>query len=113
MNHALLPSIANAPLPENYLRALAALKEFDRARTWREIDSLPPEEALAFYRKLVVDAEQWFLSAQRIRARAIRRCGEELTAFEKAIAAHLANGGEAPQTREAAARIWQSYSDNA
>jgi len=79
MNHALLPSKAHALLPERYEAAKVALSEcnrLDECKEWADQTA-----ALASYARQSDDKELE-KTAMRIRARAIRRCGELLQQFE-------------------------------
>jgi len=81
MNHALLPSKQGATLPAKYEAAKLALKEcnqIDECKDWGD-----KAQALASYAKQADDKEME-KTAQRIRARAVRRCGELLKEIEKA-----------------------------
>lgn len=81
MNHSLLPSKARATLPVKYEAAKLALSEcnrIDECKDWADKAS-----ALASYAKQADDKEME-KTAMRIRARAVRRCGELLGEIEKA-----------------------------
>ena len=81
MNHALLPNKADASLPAKYEAAKVALREcnrIDECKNWGD-----KAQALASYAKQADDKEME-KTAQRIRARAVRRCGELLKEIEKA-----------------------------
>jgi len=85
MNHALLPPIATAALPEKYEAAKAALQacaSVDECKTWAD-----KAAALGSYARQSNDKELED-AAMRIRARAIKRCGELLGEFEKAHGAN-------------------------
>ena len=74
-----LPSIANATLPSMYTKAKEALAEcerIDECKTWAD-----KAAALASYAKQA-DDDTLHKTAVRIRARAIRRCGELLKDFD-------------------------------
>jgi hypothetical protein len=80
VNHSLLPSISRATLPEKYEAAKVALAEcnrIDECKNWADKSA-----ALASYAKQGADKEMEN-TAMRIRARAIRRCGELLDQIEK------------------------------
>lgn len=80
MNHALLPSIRNATLPEKYeaaKAAMAACERIDECRDWADRAA-----ALASYAKQA-DDKAMEQTALRIRARAVRRCGELLQEIER------------------------------
>ena len=80
MNHALLPPKQGASLPAKYEAAKLALKEcnqIDECKDWGD-----KAQALASYAKQADDKEME-KTAQRIRARAVRRCGELLKEIEK------------------------------
>lgn len=102
MNHALLPSVVNARLPANYTAATLAISKcerIDECKDWADKSA-----ALATYAKQSGD-KTLENAAMRIRARAIRRCGELLEEVEKATGAHLKRAGDGPlyQTRKSAA----------
>jgi len=103
MNHALLPSKQGATLPAKYEAAKLALKEcnkLDECKDWGD-----KAQALASYAKQADDKEME-KTAQRIRARAVRRCGELLKEIEKGSGKnHGEKGGEPPlsPTRKQAA----------
>lgn len=81
MNHALLPSVAQAQLPARYEAARLALAEcnkLDECKDWGD-----KAKALASYAKQAADKEME-KTAMRIRARAVRRCGELLKEVDKA-----------------------------
>tara|TARA_R100001460_G_scaffold4898_1_gene13802 strand:+ start:296 stop:955 length:660 start_codon:yes stop_codon:yes gene_type:complete len=85
MNHAILPSRQGASLPAKYEAAKIALKEcnkIDECKDWGD-----KAQALASYAKQADDKEME-KTAQRIRARAVRRCGELLKEIEKAEGKH-------------------------
>lgn len=93
MNHALLPNVSNATLPEKYEAAKVALSEcnrIDECKDWGD-----KAQALASYAKQADDKEME-RTAQRIRARAIRRCGELLKEIEKQQGANqnIRDGGD-------------------
>jgi hypothetical protein len=74
-----LPSIGNAKLPAAYERAKEALSQcsaIDECQNWAD-----KAEALASYAKQAKD-DQLRKLADRIQARAIRRCGELLKTFD-------------------------------
>lgn len=80
MNHSLLPKAANANLPATYEAAKLALSEssrIDECKDWSD-----KMQALASYARQSEDKEME-THAMRIRARAIRRCGELLKEIEK------------------------------
>ena len=81
VDHALLPSIADARLPAKYEAAKTALREcnrMDECKDWADKSA-----ALASYAKQSQD-KTLERTAMRIRARAIQRCGELLREVEKA-----------------------------
>jgi hypothetical protein len=81
IDHAQLPSVANAQLPETYERAKTALAEcssIDECKDWSD-----KAAALASYAKMS-DDDTLRKYAERIQARAIRRCGELLRQIEPA-----------------------------
>tara|TARA_R100000734_G_C3318224_1_gene112169 strand:- start:3220 stop:3879 length:660 start_codon:yes stop_codon:yes gene_type:complete len=94
MNHAILPSRQGASLPAKYEAAKIALKEcnkIDECKDWGD-----KAQALASYAKQADDKEME-KTAQRIRARAVRRCGELLKGIEKAKGKHWkSKRGDAP-----------------
>src|SRR5262245_45047582 len=97
-----LPAIATANLPRTYEAAKAALAEcskVDECREWAD-----RAEALASYARQADDDALETL-AVRIRARAIRRCGELLAAIAPAQGANQNIRGGAPPkvTRTSAA----------
>lgn len=80
MNHALLPNTQNANLPATYeaaKMALANCNRIDECKDWSD-----KAQALASYARQSEDKEME-TTAMRIRARAIRRCGELLKEIEK------------------------------
>jgi hypothetical protein len=103
MNHALLPSVGNASLPAKYTAAKLALNEcqqIDECKDWADKSA-----ALASYAKQSGD-KTLENTAMRIRARAVRRCGELLKEVEKANGANQNISRGAPtkvQTRMGAA----------
>jgi len=102
MNHALLPKTANANLPASYEAAKLALSNcnrIDECKDWSD-----KAQALASYARQSEDKEME-KTAMRIRARAIRRCGELLKEVEKAKNQHdaSARGGTSPSRKSAAA----------
>ena len=81
MDHSQLPSVATAALPARYEAAKIALAEcgkIDECKDWGD-----KAKALASYAKQSQDKEME-KTAMRIRARAVRRCGELLKEVEKA-----------------------------
>lgn len=79
LDHSTLPSVANAKLPETYERAKTALAEcssIDECKDWSD-----KAAALASYAKMS-DDDTLRKYAERIQARAIRRCGELLRQIE-------------------------------
>lgn len=98
-----LPSIADAKLPQSYERAKQALSEcsqIDECQEWAD-----KAEALASYAKQAKD-EQLRKLADRIQARAIRRCGELLKTFDaqgRRSDLQPSNGNGTKSQREAAA----------
>lgn len=74
-----LPAVANARLPQTYEAAKEALSQcsrIDECQEWAD-----KAEALASYARQAKD-EQLRAYADRIQARAIRRCGELLKTFD-------------------------------
>lgn len=85
MNHALLPSVKDASLPKKYEAAKVAIAEasrVDECKNWAD-----KAMALASYARQAKDKEMEN-TATRIRARAVRRCGELLKQIEKANGKH-------------------------
>jgi hypothetical protein len=81
IDHAQLPSVANAQLPETYERAKTALAEcssIDECKDWSD-----KAAACASYARMS-DDDTLRKYAERIQARAIRRCGELLRQIEPA-----------------------------
>jgi len=81
VNHSLLPAIGTANLPAKYEAAKTALAECDRVdecKTWAD-----KSQALASYARQSKNKDLENM-AMRIRARAIRRCGELLAQVAKA-----------------------------
>lgn len=99
-----LPNISKAKLPAIYEGAKTALAEcarLDECQAWAD-----KAEALASYAKQAEDSELRAM-ADRIQARAIRRCGELLREMQPATGAHLPNikrEGPRPVGRAEAAR---------
>jgi len=95
MNHALLPNTHNANLPAKYEAAKIAIMEcnrIDECKDWSD-----KAQALASYARQSEDTEME-KTAMRIRARAIRRCGELLKEIDKAQGGDRRNqeGGKSP-----------------
>jgi len=83
-----LPSVANARLPEVYAQAKKALEEcvkIDECQDWAN-----KAEAMASYARQAND-DSMHKMADRIQARAIRRCGTLLKEIEPATGANLPN----------------------
>ena len=103
MNHALLPNAQNANLPATYeaaKMALANCNRIDECKDWSD-----KAQALASYARQSEDKEME-TTAMRIRARAIRRCGELLKEIEKATGGkpfQKDTKGTAPPSRNQAA----------
>lgn len=90
---ATLPSAHDARLPENYenaRRALAKCAQMDECQEWAK-----KAEAMASYARQAND-DSLRKMADRIQARAIRRCGELLKQVEPN------GGGRPPKTRDGA-----------
>jgi len=88
-----LPAIAGARLPDTYVRAkaaLAACSRIDECKDWAD-----KAEALASYAKQAKD-DAMRKMADRIQARAIRRCGELLRQID------ASKGGRPPKTQAGA-----------
>jgi len=101
MNAVALPDIASARLPANYeaaTRAIAECSRIDECQTWAD-----KAEAMASYAKQSKD-ETLRKMADRIQARAIRRCGELLKQIEPAKNQHSDACGDSPTSRSDAAR---------
>jgi len=95
-----LPSISKATLPaayENAKDALAACTRVDECADWADRAA-----ALASYAKQAQD-DALHQHATRIRARAIRRCGELLKQIKAATGAHLKRDASDPLSRKGAA----------
>lgn len=97
VDHALLPSIHDARLPETYEQAknlLAKCDKIDECKDWAD-----KAAALGSYARMAKDETLWKM-AQRIQARAIRRCGELLEQIEKAQGGYRhgekSNGSDTP-----------------
>jgi hypothetical protein len=97
-----LPSVTKAKLPASYQDAKTALAEctrIDECQEWAD-----KAEALASYAKQAQDDEMRRM-ADRIQARAIRRCGELLNAIKAASGARTdLEPGVGTPTRSGAAR---------
>ena len=99
-----LPSIAHAKLPATYANARTALERctrIDECKDWAD-----KAEALASYGRQSEDKELYNM-AERIRARAIRRCGEllgEIAPRDTPGRPSKNGGGGSPITRAGAAR---------
>lgn len=101
LNHDNLPSIARAKLPALYSSAKTALancEHIDECKDWAD-----KAEALASYAKQAQD-DNLRKTADRIQARAIRRCGELLSAIKGAVNQHKGARGSGPPSRDAAAK---------
>ncbi len=97
-----LPDISSARLPANYeaaSRAIAECSRIDECQTWAD-----KAEAMASYAKQSKD-DSLRKMADRIQARAIRRCGELLKQIEPANGANqnIREGNHPKVTREMAA----------
>ncbi len=97
-----LPSIPDARLPASYEAARMALSEcsrIDECQSWAD-----KAEAMASYAKQAKD-ESLRKLADRIQARAIRRCGELLKQIEPANGANqnIRDGADRKVTRSSAA----------
>lgn len=100
LDHDLLPAINTAPLPAIYTRAVDALTEcsrIDECQSWAD-----KAQAMASYARQSKD-DTLRKMADRIQARAIRRCGELLSQVERAKNQHDAEAraqeGDLPRTR--------------
>lgn len=96
-----LPSVAHARLPETYQAARTALEKslrIDECKDWAD-----KAAAMASYAKQAEDTELE-KTAVRIRARAIRRCGELLKEFKAAEGRPSKSGGSDPHFRHEAAK---------
>jgi hypothetical protein len=105
MNHALLPAVGSARLPEKYEAARTALANCDRVdecKNWAD-----KSQELASYARQSQNKDLENM-AMRIRARAIRRCGELLKQVEKANGGQpyqkAATKGSVPPSRKQAAK---------
>ena len=105
MDHSNLPSVRNASLPASYEAAKLAILEcsrIDECKDWAD-----KAQALASYARQSEDMEME-KTACRIRARAIRRCGELLKEVEKQQGARTdkLGGSDSPklETRKTAAK---------
>ena len=95
-----LPAIRGATLPETYLNAKTALAEcsrIDECKDWAD-----KAAALASYAKQAKD-ETMRKMADRIQARAIRRCGELLKQVDRGKTGPRVEGRHRPVTRTDAA----------
>ncbi len=102
IDHALLPSVHNARLPAAYERAKVQLAECAKVdECWEWADKAA---ALASYAKQS-DDETLENLAVKIRARAVRRCGELLREIEPKRGANqnIGAGGDPKVTRKRAA----------
>jgi hypothetical protein len=102
LDHSTLPSVANAKLPETYERAKTALAEcssIDECQSWAD-----KAEALASYAKMS-DDDSLRKMADRIQARALRRCGELLQQVKTATGNHLKSAGGDSLSRTQAAKV--------
>jgi hypothetical protein len=101
VNHSLLPAIGTANLPAKYEAAKTALAECDRVdecKTWAD-----KSQALASYARQSKNKDLENM-AMRIRARAIRRCGELLAQVAKQQGGdRKSKGHERPFDRKQAA----------
>lgn len=100
MDHAMLPAINEATLPETYERAKTALSEcssLDECKDWSD-----KAAALASYARQSKDDSLTKMS-QRIQARAIRRAGELLKQIMSATGSHLKSDGADTLSRKQAA----------
>jgi hypothetical protein len=98
MNHAKLPSVNDAQLPETYENAKTALAEcssIDECKNWAD-----KAAALASYARQSQD-DSMRKMAERIQARAIRRAGELLKQIDKSNK-HQSEGGHKLTRSEAA-----------
>jgi hypothetical protein len=105
IDHANLPAVVNAVLPERYENAKSALAKcatVDECKDWAD-----KAAALASYAKQADDPSLYNM-AVKIKARAIRRCGDLLKEIEPAKnqhdAADRARAGTLPSTRNGVAR---------
>jgi hypothetical protein len=100
LDHSTLPSVANAKLPETYERAKTALAEcssIDECKDWSD-----KAAALASYAKMS-DDDTLRKYAERIQARAIRRCGELFRQLDRPEqGGRPKNGMDAPTVSSAA-----------
>jgi len=101
INHDHLPSIARAKLPALYSSAKTALancEHLDECKDWAD-----KAEALASYAKQAQD-DGLRKTADRIQARAIRRCGQLLSEIEGAVNQHKGASVGGGTSRNKAAR---------
>ena len=103
INHNLLPSIHNATLPDVYLKACTAMAEcssIDECKDWSD-----KATALASYAKMS-DDDTLRKYAERIQARAIRKCGELLRQIKSAHGANqnISEGDHTNVTRTSMAK---------
>lgn len=101
MSAPAIPNVRRAKLPGVYVeaqRALAECQKIDECKEWAD-----KAAAIASYAKQAQD-ETLMATATRIKARAIRRCGELLKAIEKAQGANQnIRDGSVPKAGRAAA----------
>lgn len=105
-NHANLPSVNDAQLPETYENAKTALAEcsnIDECKSWSD-----KAAALASYARQSKD-DSMRKMAERIQARAIRRAGEILKQIEPGKNQHTALADGGPSRREAGDDAGLSY----
>jgi hypothetical protein len=103
IDHALLPSIHNATLPEVYLKACTVMAEcssIDECKDWADKTA-----ALASYAKMS-DDDTLMKFAMRIQSRAIRKCGELLRQIKSAHGANqnISEGDHTNVTRTSMAK---------
>ena len=79
MKYSELPSIENAPLPDNYIEATKAMEALKGLRISRKDMTL--EEELAFW-QMVAEDDSLIEMTTKIKVRAIKRCGEMLKEWQ-------------------------------
>lgn len=103
IDYSKLPAIDEAKLPDSYqsaVRAMQSCASIDEVKEWSD-----KAAAIASYARMASD-DELFKKATRIKARAIRRCGELLKAIESASnqydAQKNAKEGAHPSRKQAA-----------
>jgi len=103
MSEPMIPGVRNAKLPAVYVeaqKALAACQKIDECKAWAD-----KAAAIASYAKQAQD-QTLMDTATRIKARAIRRCGEILKEMKKSQGERTdrPKGGAPPRSRRARAQ---------